>query len=50
MKGRFSAAFLTALAVGLLACSVAGAAMIGIYRNSMESLAQRSQPRAKRSD
>lgn len=43
MKGRFSAAFLTALAVGLLACSVAAAAMVGIYRNSMESLAQRSQ-------
>jgi hypothetical protein len=43
MKGRFSATFLTALAVGLLTCSVAGAAMIGIYRNSMESLAQRSQ-------
>ena len=43
MKGRFSAAFLAALAVGLLACAVAGAAMIGIYRNSMETLAQRSQ-------
>ena len=43
MKARFSATFLAALAVGLLACSVAGAAMIGIYRNSMESLAQRSQ-------
>ena len=43
MKSRFPAAFLTALAAGLLACSVAGAAMIGIYRNSMESLAQRSQ-------
>jgi hypothetical protein len=43
MKGRFSATFLTALAVGLLACSVAGAAMVGIYRNSLESLAQRSQ-------
>ncbi|HEU4462641.1 MAG TPA: hypothetical protein VFR75_08610, partial [Solirubrobacterales bacterium] len=43
MKGRFSAAFLAALAVGMLACAVAGAAMIGIYRNSMETLAQRSQ-------
>lgn len=43
MKGRFSAAFLAALAVGALACAVAGAAMIGIYRNSMETLAQRSQ-------
>jgi len=43
MKGRFAAAFLAALAVGVLACAVAGAAMIGVYRNSMESLAQRSQ-------
>lgn len=43
MKGRFSAVFLAALAAGLLACAVAGAAMIGIYRNSMETLAQRSQ-------
>lgn len=43
MKARFSAVFLAALATGLLACAVAGAAMIGIYRNSLESLAQRSQ-------
>jgi hypothetical protein len=43
MKLRFPAAFLAALAAGLLCCAVAGAAMIGIYRNSMESLAQRSQ-------
>jgi hypothetical protein len=43
MKGRFSATFLAALVAGLLACAVAGAAMIGIYRNGMESLAQRSQ-------
>jgi hypothetical protein len=43
MKLRFSAAFLAALAAGLLACAVAGAAMIGVYRNSLESLAQRSQ-------
>ena len=43
MKVRFSAAFLAALTAGLLVCAVAGAAMIGIYRNSMESLAQRSQ-------
>jgi hypothetical protein len=43
MKGRFSAVFLAALAVGVLACAVAGAAMIGVYRNSMETLAQRSQ-------
>lgn len=43
MKLRFPATFLAALAVGLLACAVAGAAMIGIYRNSMASLAQRKQ-------
>lgn len=43
MKGRFLAVLLAALAVGALACAVAGAAMIGIYRNSMETLAQRSQ-------
>lgn len=43
MKGRLPAVLLAALAVGMLASAVAGAAMIGIYRNSMESLAQRSQ-------
>jgi hypothetical protein len=43
VKGRFAAAFLAALAVAALACTVAGGAMIGVYRNSMESLAQRSQ-------
>jgi hypothetical protein len=43
MKRRISATLLAALAVGLLACAVAGASMIGIYRNGMESLAQRSQ-------
>jgi hypothetical protein len=43
MKGRFSAAFLAALVAGLLVCAVAGGAMIGIYRNSMETLSQRSQ-------
>lgn len=43
MKLRFPATFLAALAVGLLVCAVAGAAMIGIYRNSMASLAQRKQ-------
>jgi hypothetical protein len=43
MKGRFAATFLVALAATALACAVAGAAMIGIYRNSMESLAQRKQ-------
>jgi len=43
VKGRFAAAFLVALAVAALACAAAGGAMIGVYRNSMESLAQRSQ-------
>lgn len=43
MKLRFPAVFLAALAVGLLACAIAGAAMIGIYRNGMETLGQRSQ-------
>lgn len=43
MKGRFAAVLLVALAAGALACALAGAAMIPIYRNSMETLAQRSQ-------
>jgi len=43
MGRRFSAALLAALAVGVLSCAVAGAAMVGIYRNSLETLAQRSQ-------
>jgi hypothetical protein len=43
MKGRFPAVLLAVLAAGLLVCAVSGAAMIGVYRNSMESLAQRSQ-------
>jgi hypothetical protein len=43
MKLRFSTAFLAALFAGLLLSAVAGAAMIGIYRNSMETLTQRSQ-------
>ncbi|MFL5897539.1 MAG: hypothetical protein ACJ76D_03620 [Solirubrobacterales bacterium] len=43
MRSRNPAIFLAALAAGLLACAVAAAAMIGIYRNGMESLAQRSQ-------
>lgn len=43
MKGRFPAVLLAALAVGLFVCAAAGAAMVGVYRNSMESLTQRSQ-------
>jgi hypothetical protein len=35
MKRSFAATLLAALAVGLLVCAVAGAAMIGIYRNNM---------------
>jgi hypothetical protein len=43
MKGRFPAVLLAVLVTGLLVCAVAGAAMIGIYRNGMETLAQRSE-------
>lgn len=43
MSKRFTAVLLAGLAAGLLACSLAGATMIGIYRNNMESTAQRSQ-------
>jgi hypothetical protein len=43
VKGRFPAVLLATLAVGLLVCAVASAALIGIYRNGMESLGQRSQ-------
>lgn len=42
MKTRFAATFLAVFGLGLLACCVAGAAMIGIYRNEMKSTAQRS--------
>lgn len=43
MKGRFPAVLLAVLAAGLLVCAVSGAAMVGIYRNSMETLSQRSE-------
>jgi hypothetical protein len=43
MKGRFPAVLLAVLAAGLLVCAAAGAAMVGIYRNSMETLGQRSE-------
>ncbi len=43
MKFRVPAAFVAALSAGLLCGAVAGAGMIGVYRNGMESLAQRSQ-------
>lgn len=40
---RFKAIFLATVAVALIACSSAGAAMIGIYRNGLDTLSQRSQ-------
>jgi hypothetical protein len=43
MRTRLTAIPLAAIAVAVLACSLAAAAMIGIYRNGMESTAQRSQ-------
>jgi hypothetical protein len=43
MKTRFGAIFAAACLVALLVAAVAGAAMIGIYRNGMETTAQRSQ-------
>lgn len=43
MRRRLTGALLVALAAALLACSIAGAAMIGIYRNALESTSQRSQ-------
>jgi hypothetical protein len=43
MRLRFPAALFAAFAIGLLACAIAGAAMVGIYRNGMKTLAQRSQ-------
>lgn len=43
MKTRFAAVFAAACLVAALAAAVAGAAMIGIYRNGMETTAQRSQ-------
>jgi hypothetical protein len=43
MKTRFGAALAAACLVALLAAALAGAAMIGIYRNGMETTAQRSQ-------
>lgn len=43
MKTRTKATFLAVLAVGLLVPTLAGAAMIGIYRNGLDTLAQRSQ-------
>ena len=43
MKARFAAVFLAALAAGLLACAFAGATMVGIYRNGLETQPQRAE-------
>lgn len=43
MRTRFAAIFGVALLAGLLAAASVGAAMVGIYRNVMETTAQRSQ-------
>jgi hypothetical protein len=43
MRRRLTGVLLVALAAALFACSIASAAMIGIYRNSLESKSQRSQ-------
>lgn len=43
MRTRFAAIFGVALLAGLLTVSSTGAAMVGIYRNVMETKAQRSQ-------
>lgn len=43
MRTRFAAVFGVALITGLLAAGSVGAAMVGIYRNVMETKAQRSQ-------
>jgi len=43
MKVRFAAATMAALAAGLLVCAVAGAAMVGIYRNGLETTPQRAE-------
>ncbi len=43
MRMRFAAVFAVALTASLLAAASVGAAMIGIYRNGMETTAQRAQ-------
>ena len=43
MKVRFAAASMAALAAGLLVCAIAGAEMIGIYRNGLETTPQRAE-------
>jgi hypothetical protein len=43
MRIRLAATFVVLFAVSVLAVATAGAAMIGIYRNGMETTAQRAQ-------
>ena len=43
MRTRFAAIFLATTAAVLVLAAVAGAAMIGIYRNGMDTTAQRAQ-------
>lgn len=43
MKARFAATSLAALVAGLLVCAVAGAEMVGIYRNGLETQPQRAE-------
>jgi len=43
MKTRFAAVSLAALVAGLFVCALAGATMVGIYRNGLETQAQRSE-------
>jgi hypothetical protein len=43
MRNRFAAILGAALVVGLLVAVAAGAAMVGIYRNGMDTTAQRAQ-------
>lgn len=43
MKGRLSIVFVAVLGTALVASAVAGAAMVGIYRNGLESTAQRAE-------
>jgi len=43
MKARFAAISLAALLAGLVLCAVAGAEMVGIYRNGLETTPQRAE-------
>lgn len=43
MRTRFAAVFAVALAVGLLGAAFSGGAMVGVYRNVMETKGQRAQ-------